>query len=400
MSEEETRDLDASKAKASDGEFDRQKWETETSFRERELKLKENEGRPSILRNAIFMSVAAGVGGLILHTAGDFSTQWMQRTDDSRHQQSALIQKALEHEDPLRVLAKLKLLNELKLVPAYSEGVTALLADPDSANRLAFVDSGRQYQAALIQKATENDDRAMVLKKLQFLDEADLIPDYGKISRIRDVLRDYRGGAPPPISLAPPPPITPPVSMTPPREPPPLTDAPSAASARPQSPPPPAGTTSTTSAQPPPVDATPAASAQPPSPPTFANAAPTIASSDSCSTAATNRAPLVGWIFLGMINEKKSEWVPSESGTGSVQFESGLPESDPKLMEKLKSVCLHTTVAKFLREDGAPGLKVHAGVKRTLHAGTRLKIVDIDAKGIDAATSNPAVWAKVEVLSE
>lgn len=44
-------------------------------------------------------------------------------------------------------------------------------------------ESLRQYQAALIQKAIENDDLDKVLRKLKLLDEANLIPDYDKVRK-------------------------------------------------------------------------------------------------------------------------------------------------------------------------------------------------------------------------
>jgi hypothetical protein len=401
-SEEETRmgaesERDAA-ARPAAQQLEQQKWEKEADFREREIKLKERElglkeaeTRPSIFKNTLFLSVAAAVVGLVAHTAGDFGTKWMQSDDENRRQQESLIQKAIEHEDPMRVIAKLKLLNEAGLIPDYSKSVKKLTDDDRGAQYFAFnpPDSGRQYQAALIEKAIENDDLGRVLKKLQLLDDADLIPDYSKSSKIRDILKTLRevppvvpigvpavtgSGAPSPMPLPVPAP-TPPVAGAPPLP------LPAAVPDPPPSP----------------------TAAEPPSPPPVAAATPpSAAPADTCAGATVNLAAPGGWLFLGRMNKEKSEWVPSDSGTRSVKFEAELPERDKDLVQKLQNQCLRTLAAKYLRDDGAPGQKVHAQVKRTLPTRSRLRIVEIDAEGIDEPTNNkyPVVWARVEVLRD
>lgn len=387
-------------AKPTADELERRKWEKEADFREREIKLKERElgikeaeTRPSIFKNTLFLSVAAAVVGLVAHTAGDFGTKWMQSDDENRRQQESLIQKAMEHEDPMRVIAKLKLLNEAGLIPDYSKSVKKLTDDDRGAQYFAFnpPNSGRQYQAALIEKAIENDDLGRVLKKLQLLDDADLIPDYSKSSKIRDILKVLRdppavipvgvpaatgSGAPPPLPL----PVPAPVAPT--------------AAAAPHLPLPAAIPV------PPP---TPLPTAVPPSPAPMAAATPSPAAPpDTCAGATVNLAAPGGWLFLGRMNKDKSEWVPSDSGTRSVRFEADLPERDKDLVQKLQNQCLRTLAAKYLRDDGAPGQKVHAQVKRTLPTRSRVRIVEVDAEGIDEPTNNkyPVVWARVEVLRD
>ena len=108
----------------------------------------------------------------------------------------------------------------------------------------------------------------------------------------------------------------------------------------------------------------------------------------TCAGATVNLAAPGGWLFLGRMNKDKSEWVPSDSGTRSVRFEADLPERDKDLVQKLQNQCLRTLAAKYLRDDGAPGQKVHAQVKRTLPTRSRVRIVEVDAEGIDEPTNN------------
>lgn len=340
-------------AASSAEEFEQLKWRREIELREREIVLKEREARPSIFKNALFLSAAAAVVGLIAHTAGDFGTKWMQSDDDSRRQQASLIQKAIEHEDPMRVIAKLKLLNEAGLVPDFSKSVKKLVDDDRGAQYFALPpDSGRQYQAALIQKAVEADDLTRIMKKLQLLDDADLIPDYSQSAKLRDILNKLRE---PVASLA------------------------SEAASK----------------------STPVAAA-PPLAPTVVSAPPTPSAtpSDACAGASASLASTGGWLFLGRMNKDKSEWVASDNGTRSIRFDIAPPERDNDLVQKLQGQCLTTLVTKYLREDSTPGQKVHAQVKRTIPARTRVRIVEIDADGIDEQTTNkyPVVWARVEVL--
>ena len=74
----------------------------------------------------------------------------------------------------------------------------------------------------------------------------------------------------------------------------------------------------------------------------------------------------------------------------------------PDLMSKLKDQCLSNLTAKFLREEGEPGKRVNAKVKRAIPTGTRLRIVEIDDLGRDEKSQHkyPVIWARVVLLSE
>ena len=73
-------DSHAVKAKTDPAEFERQKWETDVAFRERELKIKEAEGRPKFYQNPVLVSalglVGMGYGFVSGSTAGGIGVYW------------------------------------------------------------------------------------------------------------------------------------------------------------------------------------------------------------------------------------------------------------------------------------------------------------------------------------
>jgi len=369
--------------------FERLKWETEVTFRERELKIKEHESRPAIWKNALFMSVAAAVVGVIAHTAGTVSDNMAQRTVETERLQASLIQKALELDDPMRVLTKLRLLYNSGLITVYHDNVRRLMESDDNAQYFTPpTDTGRQYQAALIEKAVENDDLGRVLKKLQMLDDADLIPDFSKTSKLREVLKASREAAsivaaalPDKAGMGAPSPV--PV-------------APSPSDALSPKPPPIAPTTA-------PSLGRPLASALPPAPSATPGDTARAATPNTCVAASVNPAAAGGWIFLGWTETTQDHWVDSPSGTKSLSFDGATPNPDKSVdLGKLGGQCLRTLSVKYLRDEGGPGQKAQAAVKRTLRPGTHLRIVEVDAAGVDEHTNNryPVIWAKVEVLAE
>jgi hypothetical protein len=369
-------------------QFERKKWETEIAFRERELKLKENESRPSLFKNALFVSVAAALIGLLIHSASEFGMQWVQHDENARREQTALITKALENDDPHRAIKRLKLLSEMTLIPDFKKLVETLDSDPDNARFSA--DNGRQYQAALIQQAIVNDDLDKVMKKLLLLDDAGLIPDLERTSKLGQIILAFRELAATPNPTLP--------------------AGTAAASAAPSTVPAATATTPAATTTAPAATATtpaatttaPAATAATPAATTTAPVVTATAPPDSCTNAGTTRLSAVGWIYLGRLNQNKSAWVESDSGSRSISFEQPLSTPDPDLVNKLLKQCFRTVVAKYLRDDVWPGLKVRAPVKLTLREGSRLRIIDTDATAIDEPTTNryPVVWAKVEVLSD
>ncbi len=346
-------------------DFEREKWRAEMALRERELALKEREG--SLFKSPIVVSAIAVFVGLLSNAISDWITKDRRLAEETRQREAALLVKAFEHNDPNVVMAKLNLLNLTGMISDTNELAKKLAGQDyteiESKIKSLPSESLRQYQAALIQKAMENDDVDKVLRKLKLLDEASLIPDYDKVRRVYATLGTVVG-----------------LPMT--------ASTASAASTTAV----PIATASTTST----VTATTSAAAAPT--PTTTSAAPCAAATKS----------MEGWIFLGGIDGSLKKWVVSDSGTRSIDFET--PElnagSSFKVEEPLTKVvmnqCLRTKTAKFLRGDGVDGRRLQSAIKQTLPSGTRLRVVAVDSVGRDDASSarNPVLWARVEVLSD
>jgi hypothetical protein len=349
-------------------DFEREKWRAEMAFKERELALKEREG--SLFKSPIVVSAIAVFVGLFSNAVSDWITKDRRLAEETRQREAALLVKAFEHNDPNVVMAKLNLLNLTGMISDANELAKKLAGQEyteiESKIKSLPSESLRQYQAALIQKAIENDDLDKVLRKLKLLDEANLIPDYDKVRKVYATLTT--------IAALPVTQPTPTVVSTP-------TPAPT--------------TPTTVAPTPTPMTAVPTATT-----PTGSGtqAAP-------CATATKSSE---GWIFLGGIDGSLRQWVVSDSGTRSIEFESpelnagpGFKVEEP-LTQAVKGQCLHTKTAKFLRGDGIDGRRLQSAIKQTLPSGARLRVVGIDAVGRDDASSarNPVLWARVEVLAD
>jgi hypothetical protein len=351
-------------------DFEREKWRAEMALKERELALKEREG--SLFKSPIVVSAIAVFVGLLSNAVSDWITKDRRLAEETRQREAALLVKAFEHNDPNVVMAKLNLLNLTGMISDANELAKKLAGQEyteiESKIKSLPSESLRQYQAALIQKAIENDDLDKVLRKLKLLDEANLIPDYDKVRRVYATLSTM--GALP---------VTQPTPT--------VVPAPT-----------PAPTTPTIAAS---VPAPPPATAVPTATTTTGSGTQTA----SCATAAKSSE---GWIFLGGIDGSLKKWVVSDSGTRSIEFEvpelnagPGFKVEEP-LTQAVKGQCLQTRTAKFLRGDGIDGRRLQSAIKQTLPAGTRLRVVGIDSLGRDDASStrNPVLWARVEVLAD
>jgi hypothetical protein len=354
-------------------DFEREKWRAEMALRERELALKEREG--SLFKSPIVVSAIAVFVGLLSNAASDWITKDRRLAEETRQREASLLVKAFEHNDPSVVMAKLNLLNITGMISDTNELARKLAGqeytDIESKIKSLPSESLRQYQAALIQKAIENDDLDKVLRKLKLLDEANLIPDYDKVRKVYATLSAVTTLPVPQPTLSPAPPTS--IATVP---------RPAAVS-----------------------DSTPAATAPAIVKPTTTTPAGSGPQAAPCATATKSSE---GWIFLGGIDASLKQWVVSDSGTRSIEFESPELNAGPAfkveepLTQAVKGQCLHTKTAKFLRGDGIDGRRLQSAIKHTLPSGARLRVVAIDAVGRDDASSarNPVLWARVEVLAE
>ena len=353
-------DSHAVKAKTDPAEFERQKWETDVAFRERELKIKEAEGRPKFYQNPVLVSALGLVSALLINQVGEAVNKFVNARDTARREQLALIEKTLEDSDPDRARDRLQLLLHLQALSEYSDSLSVIVDSQDPL--VAFGNpTFKANQASLILKAMETDDRKKIVEKLALLDRAGLIPDYEKTTRIADVLAKELepATAPVPVAAA-------------------LAAAPTA----------------------PPVAAAPMVVTAPTAP---AAAAAAPAGPSTCGNEKPMSARLGGWIFLGRMTKDKTTWLPTDSGTRTIAFEDAtLMDGGPDILAKLVGKCLQTLKDKSVRVDSLPGTKVLAQWKRSLPRQSRVRIVEVDAAGVDEATVSkyPVIWAKVEVLSE
>ena len=156
------------------------------ALRERELALKEREG--SLFKSPIVVSAIAVFVGLLSNAVSDWITKDRRLAEETSQREAALLVKAFEHNDPNVVMAKLNLLNLTGMISDANELAKKLAGQEyteiESKIKSLPSESLRQYQAALIQKAIENDDLDKVLRKLKLLDEANLIPDYDKVRKV------------------------------------------------------------------------------------------------------------------------------------------------------------------------------------------------------------------------
>ena len=331
----------------------------EIALKERELSLKEAEHR-SWLKNPLILSISGAILAVTVQIVGESVGKIMKQSDEVKQYEASLIGKAIENQDPNRVIAKLQLLNALNLVPNYSKEITTLLRDEESIQSVSLTASAeavRQYQAALIEKALVPDDPLRVKAKLQLLSDAELIPEYKK--RLEKVLKEQAIAALPSAGLPPSPTVTSPTAT------------------------PPTVVLSPITLQP---SATTAAATR----------------ADACAKIPVDLAAGTGWLYLGRTNGDKSAWEATDSGSRSVRFASPIAMPDGDLVKKLQNQCLSTLTAKYLREDGEPGKKVNSKVKRAIPAGTHLRIVEIDSEGIDDKSQSkyPVIWARVVVLDD
>ena len=257
----------------SSDDFEREKWRAEMALRERELALKEREG--SLFKSPIVVSAIAVFVGLLSNAISDWITKDQRLAEETRQREASLLVKAFEHNDPNVVMAKLNLLNLTGMISDTNELAKKLAGQEyteiESKIKSLPSESLRQYQAALIQKAIENDDLDKVLRKLKLLDEANLIPDYDKVRRVYATLSTMAA-----LPVTQPAPTVLPTST--------------------------------------PAPTTPAIVASTSAPATTGSGTPTA----SCATAAKSGE---GWIFLGGIEGNLKKWVPSDSGTRSIEFE-------------------------------------------------------------------------------
>jgi hypothetical protein len=130
-----------------------------------------------------------------------------------------------------------------------------------------------------------------------------------------------------------------------------------------------------------------------------ASSGASASSQNRCALAKAVTEASSGWIFLGWLNKDKTDWVPSQSGTRSVSFDTKMPVGHD-IAKQLLGLCFQAQITKYLRQDGPLGHKADTPVIKPIAPLTHLRILDVDDTGFDMKTINqyPVVWARVVTL--
>ena len=108
----------------------------------------------------------------------------------------------------------------------------------------------------------------------------------------------------------------------------------------------------------------------------------------------------VGWYYLGKIGRDRRTWLPS-SALGNLTFSPGLkPNTDQLQQLESGKPEVYSTGYKYLRsaDENLRGRRVDAKIMRTLKPNSPVKIIEVDASGMDPVDGETVVWAKVQVL--
>jgi hypothetical protein len=114
---------------------------------------------------------------------------------------------------------------------------------------------------------------------------------------------------------------------------------------------------------------------------------------------ALNPLPVTGWYYLGKISSDRKTWLPS-SALGQLVF---TPPLDPNanILQQIQvgRTEVRSTGYKYLRsKDSKPGKRVDSDISRTLGPNVPVRILEVDASGVDPADGETVLWARVQVV--
>jgi hypothetical protein len=114
-------------------EFERYKWQVEQAAHERDLVLKEREDRRSFFKSPLILSIVGACIAFLANIANDAYTKSRHLEEAARESEAAVIQKAMEQDDPNRVIAKLRLLDAAGMIPSHRKQLMALWTNENAA---------------------------------------------------------------------------------------------------------------------------------------------------------------------------------------------------------------------------------------------------------------------------
>ncbi|SJZ30500.1 hypothetical protein SAMN02745126_00029 [Enhydrobacter aerosaccus] len=117
-------------------EFERYKWQVEREAHERELILKEREDRRSFFKSPLILSIVGAIVAFLANIANDAYTKTRHLQEAAREAESSLILKAMDQDDPMRIVAKLRLLDAAGMIPGHRNQLMALWTNENAAELL------------------------------------------------------------------------------------------------------------------------------------------------------------------------------------------------------------------------------------------------------------------------
>jgi hypothetical protein len=117
-------------------EFERYKWQMERDAHERELVLKEREDRRSFFKSPLILSIVGAMVAFLANVANDAYTKSRNLAQSAREAESSLILKAMDQDDPMKIIAKLRLLDAAGMIPRHRNQLMALWTDENAAQLL------------------------------------------------------------------------------------------------------------------------------------------------------------------------------------------------------------------------------------------------------------------------
>lgn len=129
-------------------EWERYKWQAERDAHERELILKEREDRRSFFKSPLILSIVGAIVAFLANVGGDAWTKSRHLDQTARDQETSLIQKAMDQDDPAKAIARLRLLDAAGMIPHYRTRLAALWTDESAAQLFLSAHGGTRMAPA------------------------------------------------------------------------------------------------------------------------------------------------------------------------------------------------------------------------------------------------------------
>ena len=123
-------------------QWERHRWVMEREAHERELALKEREDRRSFFMNPLLLSIVGAIFALLVNAANDAWTRSRNLAQAAREAESQMIQKAMDQDEPGKVIAKLRLLDAAGMIPRHRDQLKVLWTDEKAAQLFVNASSG------------------------------------------------------------------------------------------------------------------------------------------------------------------------------------------------------------------------------------------------------------------